>query len=129
MTVVLGYVPTVEGRAALQRAITEARLRAVRLVVVNSSRGDSVADSRLAGPEELDEIAQQLEAGGVDFEVRQPVRGHEPVEELSAVVRETNADLLVIGLRRRSPVGKLVMGSQAQRILQEAPCAVLAVKP
>ena len=44
------------------------------------------------------------------------------------VADETDADLIVIGLRRRTPVGKLILGSNAQRILLDAPCAVLAVK-
>jgi len=44
------------------------------------------------------------------------------------VANETDADLIVIGLRRRTPVGKLILGSNAQRILLDAPCAVLAVK-
>jgi nucleotide-binding universal stress UspA family protein len=44
------------------------------------------------------------------------------------VARTTNADLIVIGLRRRTPVGKLIMGSAAQTILLEADCPVLAVK-
>ena len=39
------------------------------------------------------------------------------------MANETDADLIVIGLRRRTPVGKLILGSNAQRILLDAPCA------
>ena len=50
-------------------------------------------------------------------------------DQVLAVAQDVSADLVVIGLRRRSPVGKLLMGSVAQRILLGADCAVLAVKP
>jgi len=40
-----------------------------------------------------------------------------------------DADLLVIGIRHRNPVGKLLLGSVAQRIILDATCPVLAVKP
>ena len=56
------------------------------------------------------------------------MRGLDPAEDLIAVAGETGADFIVIGLRRRTPVGKLILGSNAQRILLEAPCPVLAVK-
>ena len=49
-------------------------------------------------------------------------------DDLDAIADEVGADLIVIGLRRRSPVGKLILGSAASRILLTAHHAVLAVK-
>ena len=77
---------------------------------------------------ELARVQTLLEEKGLEHEVRQLVRGNEPAEDLISVANETDADLIVIGLRRRTPVGKLILGSNAQRILLDAPCAVLAVK-
>jgi nucleotide-binding universal stress UspA family protein len=130
MAIVVGFVPTNEGRAALRRAAEEARLRATRLIVINSNRGgkDLTADEAARYDAELETIKSQLVEAGVDHEVRQLVRGLEPVEDLIAVAEETQADFIVIGLRRRTPVGKLILGSNAQRILLDAPCPVLAVK-
>jgi nucleotide-binding universal stress UspA family protein len=45
------------------------------------------------------------------------------------VVREVEAEAIVIGIRHRSAVGKMLMGSVAQRVLLDAPCPVIAVKP
>jgi len=130
MTIVVGYVPTAEGRAALRRAAEEARLRGTRLIVINSDRGGREMTSADAVRHErgLDEVRAQLDRDGIENEVRQLVRGLEPAEDLIAVAEEVGADLLVIGLRRRTPVGKLILGSNAQRVLLEAPCPVLAVK-
>ena len=128
--IVVGYVPKPEGRAALRRAAEEAKLRGVRLVVINSARGgrEFDADDATKADAELDEVRRQLAEAGVEAEVRQLVRGLEVAEDLIAVAEETSADFIVIGLRRRSPVGKLILGSNAQRILLDAPCPVLAVK-
>jgi nucleotide-binding universal stress UspA family protein len=130
MAVVVGYVPTDEGRAALRRAAKECRLRNTRLVVINSNRGgkDLDADEAAKYEEELEAVRAELDAAGVSHEVRQLVRGLEPAEDIIAVAEELAADFIVIGLRRRSPVGKLILGSNAQRILLDAPCPVLAVK-
>ena len=130
MTIVVGYVPRAEGRAALRRAAEEARLRSTRLIVVNSNKGGAaLGDTEAAEHErELADVRAQLDAEGIDNEVRQLVRGLDPAGDLIAVATETGADFIVIGLRRRTPVGKLILGSNAQRILLEAPCPVLAVK-
>jgi nucleotide-binding universal stress UspA family protein len=130
MAVVVGYVPTAEGRAALRRAAHECRLRNARLIVINSNRGGRDLDGEQAELYELElaQVRAELDAAGISHEERQLVRGLEPAEDLIAVAEEVGADFIVIGLRRRSPVGKLILGSNAQRILLEAPCPVLAVK-
>jgi nucleotide-binding universal stress UspA family protein len=130
VAIVVGYIPTREGRAALHRAAAEARMREATLIVVSSNRGGRDFDAVEAQhfEEALREIRGELEAAGVRYEERALVRGSEPADDLIAVATEVDADLIVIGLRRRSPVGKLLLGSNAQRILLEALCPVLAVK-
>ena len=127
MTIVVGYVPKPEGRAALRRAAEDAHSRRERLVVVSSVREASVEG--LADYErELSAVGRALEDAGIEHEVRQLVRGQDASEDLIAIAEEVQADVIVIGLRRRTPVGKLILGSNAQRILLDAPCPVLAVK-
>ncbi|MBW9206163.1 universal stress protein [Mumia sp. zg.B53] len=129
-TIVVGYVPKAEGRAALARAVEEAKLRGSSLVVVNSHRGgrDFDDDDAVRTEAQLKDVREQLADSGVDSEVRQLVRGMDPADDLIKVAEETGAEFIVIGLRRRSPVGKLILGSNAQRVLLDATCPVLAVK-
>ena len=130
MAVVVGYVPTKEGRAALRVAAEESRRRRAKLIVVSSNKGGRTFDAEEAQRFEiaLSQAQRMLTDHGVDHEERQLVRGNEPAEDLIAVAEEVNAEFIVIGLRRRTPVGKLLLGSNAQRILLDASCPVLAVK-
>lgn len=128
--IVVGYVPKPEGKAALRLAAEEAKLRGSSLVVVNSHRGgrDFDRDDAVESESQLEEVRNELREAGVEFQIRQLVRGMDPAEDLINVAAEVSANVIVIGLRRRSPVGKLILGSNAQRILLDAPCPVLAVK-
>lgn len=128
MTIVIAYVPTAEGDAALRRGIEEALARFQDVVVVNASRGDALAgDSAIADAGRLAEVRKALEEAELAYDVRQPMRG-DPAEEIVRVAEDVRASLIVIGLRRRTPVGKLVLGSTGQRVLLDASCPVLAVK-
>lgn len=126
--VIVGYVPSPEGRAALQRGIEEARLRGTRLVVVNTSRGDALVDERYLGAGGVSELEAELAGLDLETELRHFSTGADVAEDLDTVAAETGAELLVIGLRRRSPVGKLILGSAASRILLTVAVPVLAVK-
>lgn len=127
MTVVVGYVPTPEGHAALYRGVAECLLRRSDLVVVDTraSRSSEAAEVVHAA---LDDATARLRRSGLGCEVRAMPDGVEPADDLIAVAEEVAAECIVIGLRRRSPVGKLILGSNAQKVLLEARCPVLAVK-
>ncbi len=129
-TIVVGYVPSPEGEAALERAMSEAQLRKASLIIVNSQRGGRTADYEELeiSDEQVKAISVRMQDAGLEHEVRGLVRGNDPADDVVAVAEECSADLIVIGLRRRTPVGKLIMGSNAQRILLDAECPVLAVK-
>ena len=129
-TIVVGYVPRPEGAAALTAGIEEARRRGARLVVVSSHRGGAEYDAGAAreAEQEIERIRTQLVESGVEHEIRHLIRGFEPAEDVLAIAETEDADLIVIGLRHRTPVGKLLMGSNAQRVLLDATVPVLAVK-
>ena len=128
-TVVVGFIRTPEGDAAVAAAVEEARRRSGRLVVVHSEKGgDLDAEAVIQNRDALEQLQQRLAQDGLDVVVRDLARGKDPAEDLVDVADQEQAALIVIGLRRRSPVGKLLLGSNAQQILLQADCPVLAVK-
>jgi len=123
--IVVGYVDSPEGRAALTAAVREAASRESRVVVVLSEpRGGSDP----AVDEAAERVRSELDESGVRHEIRHTARSGDAAEDIVQIARGENASLIVIGLRRRSAVGKLFLGSKAQRILLDSPCPVLAVK-
>ncbi|MCV2487799.1 universal stress protein [Geodermatophilus sp. YIM 151500] len=129
MTVLLGYLPTPEGDAAFLAALGEARRRGERLVVVNSPRSGAPVSTEVAPDTAVRTMTARAEEAGVELELRQAAHDGDAADEVLRVAGEADASVIVIGLRRRSPVGKLLMGSTAQRILLDADRPVLAVKP
>lgn len=127
MSVVVGYVSTPEGEAALATGLEEAGRRGVRLVVVLSDRGRFGAAVG-ASDDEAEELRERLADTPVEVEVRVTTRGRDVAEDIVGAAEEVDAQLIVVGLRRRTPMGKLLLGSNAQRILLDAACPVLAVK-
>ncbi|MFG2055582.1 universal stress protein [Micromonospora sp. NPDC048930] len=128
MTILVGYVPSPLGEAALHAAIEQARFRDEPILVVNTSRGDAYVDPRFAQEDDLDRVVRELVAAGVPHNVRQLMRGRDAAEEIVEIVETEEISLVVIGIRHRTAVGKLIMGSAAQEILLRVPCPVLAVK-
>ncbi len=128
MTVLLAYVRTPEGDAALRTAVQEAALRSTGAVVVNVTRPEADVDSPFSAEQILDAVAERFASAGVAVDVRQLPTNPEVAEAILDLAAEVGAELIVIGLRRRSAVGKFVLGSTSQRILLGADCPVVAVK-
>lgn len=128
MGIVVGYLATPEGRAALDAAVEEARQRSLPVVVVLSVRPDEPQERRAETEAALGRVREELDALGVEHDVRL-LDGGDVADDLISTAEEVDAQLVVLGLRRRSPVGKLILGSNAQRVLFDAPCPVLTVKP
>lgn len=128
MSVVVAYTPDAYGETALSHGATEAKGRKTGLVVVDATKGDASVDARYADAEEMQVMLGGLSESGIDVTVRRDATA-DLAQLVVEVARETNASLVVVGVRYRSPVGKALMGSVAQRIVLDAPCPVLTVKP
>ena len=129
MTIVVGYLPTAEGSAALDHAIEEAKLTSSRVVVVNTGHYGDFSHPNYASAEDIDAVDSQLSDAGIEHEMRRGLDSASAAEAILEAANDTSAELIVIGVRRRSPVGKLFSGSTAQHVLLDADCPVLAVKP
>ena len=126
--IVIGYTADQFGHAALEHGIAEAKLRNTSLLVINSTSGESYVDSRFASGAQMQDVETRLAECGVPYELAQPV-GVDAVEELLTTMDRAEAELLVVGIRHRSPVGKLLLGSVAQKLILECPKPLLGLKP
>jgi nucleotide-binding universal stress UspA family protein len=127
MTVVVAFSPGPTGAAALEHGIAEARTAGDRLVVVNATTGNALVDPTYASSSETTALRERLSSLDVDAELR-----HDVVPDVAEAVidaaEEVDARLVVVGIRRRTRVGKLILGSVAQQVILGVDCPVLAVK-
>jgi nucleotide-binding universal stress UspA family protein len=126
--VVAAYSADDYGRAAVEHGEAIARTSGARLVVVNATRGDSLVDARYAHEDEIAALRDRLVADGLEVDIRRDVVP-DVAEAVLDAAEACSADVIVVGVRHRTPVGKLLLGSVAQRVILDAPCPVLAVKP
>jgi nucleotide-binding universal stress UspA family protein len=129
MTILVGYVPTPEGDAAFSAALAEATRRGEPVVLINAPHAGAVVSAELAPPDRISALVARAGEAGVALDVEQAPHDGDLADHLLSTAERLDVTLIVIGLRRRSPVGKLLLGSNAQRILLEAERPVLAVKP
>jgi nucleotide-binding universal stress UspA family protein len=130
MSVIVGYLSSERGHAALELGISEARLRDTDLVVVHSLHGAGVDDDEdvVASDRDLEILDEELSKEGITFSIHNYVRGNEPAEDIVQAAKDMGGELIVIGLRQRTSAGKFLLGSNAHDILMNAPCPVLTIR-
>lgn len=127
MSIILGYVPNERGEAAFVKALSMAVELNQELIIMNSSGRHSHTDPLLAAESDLEKLVTRAQDAGASARA---VRGdgEDGPDALIEASEAAGVKMLVIGIRKRSQVGKLLLGSDAQRILLDATCPVLAVK-
>lgn len=130
MKILVGYEKSQVADEALRLAQTHAKAFDAEVFVVNSlEQSPTLKKEKIDKAEsQLEKIKADFERDGIACEVHASVSYQSPGEDLVNFAKENQVDEIIIGVRRRSKVGKLVFGSTAQYVILEAPCPVLSVK-
>jgi nucleotide-binding universal stress UspA family protein len=129
VTVVVGYVPDATGYLAVTEAARQAQWRETDVVIVNAVDSAGYTRPTAADELDLDALSARLDTEGVPHSIRHLDIGSDTASDaVLGVAEEVGAELLVVGIHRRSPVGKALLGSNAQRIILNATCPVLTVR-
>lgn len=133
MAVAIAYQVPASSQPALEEAVRQAAFRGSELIVIHVAEtfDQDDADHYLAGIS--DDIEKALSVEHIPsvnwrLELTTPENGKNVEASILRICAESAADLLVIGARRRSPVGKALLGSLAQNLILDAEIPVVVVK-
>ncbi len=130
MKILVGYDQSEASKAALQVAIEHAVAFKAEVHIVTSltqNRDLDIEDIQRV-ENRLQTLERSLKADKISCQVHTKVSAHSPGESLLEFATENEIDEIFVGVRRRSRVGKLLLGSNAQFIILQASCPVVAVK-
>ncbi len=130
MNIIVAYDNSSAAKLALDKAKQHAAAFTARILVATSlegGAGESKDEVRKA-ESNLEKVKSEFDAQGIDCETHLLIRGLTAGEDIVLFAREQDAEELIIGIKKRSKVGKLMFGSTAQYVILNAPCPVLAVK-
>jgi len=130
MKILVGYDGSNSAKDALILAKKHAAAFNAEIVIVSSLTGGSVTHAVEVehATEDLESAKKTVEDDGIACTAKLLVRGMTPGEDIVEYAQEKAIDEIIIGIKRRSKVGKLLFGSNAQYIIIKAPCPVVTVK-
>ena len=130
MKILVGYDRSAVAKEALDLAKKHAKAFNAKVYLLTSLvRSHELQLEDIQKSErELENLRTQFTAEGISCETHAIVSAMSPGEDVVQFATDNEIDEIVIGVRRRSKVGKLLFGSNAQYIILQAECPVVAVK-
>src|SRR3712207_5253568 len=127
MTIAVAHSSTARGKAALRSAAAEALLRGEPLAVLRIIPGGDKPSTE--DPALLEQLTAELaDFSNVTWRLHTGPERFDTADALLDLAEEVDASLLVIGSRRRRPIGKALLGSTVQQVLLKSQIPVLVVK-
>ena len=130
MKILIGY----DGSNSAKEALTVAKKHAKAFgagveIVTSMEKGTENQQQEIEAAEKgLEWATSVFSDAGIDCQSHLLIRGLETGEDIVEFAKENDVDFIVVGVKRRSKVGKLLMGSTAQYIILKANCPVVSVK-
>lgn len=130
MSIVVGYVDAPEGRTAVEWATKQAELTNEKLVIVWSNEGGTkpgAGSQAIEIEKQLEKLSADITSRGIDAEYHLLVQGRPVAEDLVAASQAYDAKMIVIGVRRKSLLSGMLLGSDTHAILRLANRPVVCV--
>ncbi len=130
MKLVAAYRASEVGKKVLALAVERARQSAAQVYLVTSlvGGGETPVDVIEQARTDLDQAAGLLAANGIAAETHLLIRGLSAGEDVVQFAQEIGADEIIVGIWKKSKVGKILFGSTAQDVILTAGCPVLTTK-
>jgi len=130
MSIVVAIDESERTERIIKFAVEEAKLRKEKLLFIHSLfGGDRTSEEDVQkGEDLLARAADGAEKEGVEYETHLLVRGKEPGDDIIEFAEEVGASMIIIGVRKRRPAGKLLFGSVAQHVILHAERPVVCIK-
>ena len=129
MKILVGYDGSNAARLALELAKKRAKLWGAKIEVVNcraQNRALSYEDIRKIEQTLSDEVQYLLNSDNIPCETYLVLSRQSAGEDLVQFAEQNSIDEIVIGVQRKSKVGKLLFGSTAHYVVLNAPCPVVS---
>jgi len=129
MKILIAYDKNVSTSKVMDEAFLRAKKMGACVYLVRTCAYDIKQREINRLKDQLDELGQEaFKKNGIECETHLLIRGLAPGEDIVKYAREKQVDEIIIGIKKKSKLGKLVFGSTAQYIILEAHCPVLSVK-